>query len=555
MPRFPFRLTSPLQRDLAVGGTAGAAVVTLAVVAAITIGPTLGHKLPGGPSQAVPEVISLPRVEHPALVKAEPVPRRRGGRDDNGASARRAAGPAATSVRQPTVRLLPTQSGTPPVAGGPGAGIAPVTPDVPVIVEPAPTGDAPVTVPLPADAAGSLTEPKSPRPVAGAVTARGLLLRVASVAVVKTDDPKQPELRVNMLISGSDAGSGVPDQVALRLRPDLPAPSSAPATGAPLALHANVDVVNSVKTVRASTVSPTDAPPPLDMRVRMAVAASDPATPTVRDRGAGGGKSNLIEVTVPLSAFAATAPDTATPTPSPAPGDSPAPAPDDEGTPARDTDEPDPAPGDSDGSATAPGTDAPTTPGTDTPAPGIETPTPGTEAPAPGTDTPTPGTEAPAPGTDTPTPGTEAPTTPIGAPTDAPLPTIEVRLTLTAPTEPDSTPPTETTDVPMPSTVGHPDVADPLSVIVVVDSAATPSPAGDVITALPVETPPPAPTTDATTVPGLGDLPPADASTVTSTPVVTEPAPATPDPAVIDPTVVPDTGGVVAPDPTAVTQP
>ncbi|MDX6724663.1 MAG: hypothetical protein QOD73_3067, partial [Solirubrobacteraceae bacterium] len=169
LPR-PFRFSSPLQRDLAVGGTVGAAVCALAVVAGITIGPTLGHKLPQAPQgQAVPDVLSLPRVEHPALVKAEPAPRRRS--RDRGARAR-VAGPSATSVAQPTVRREPALPGTPglpaPGAGpvgvtpsGPGGvsvpGPAVSSPSVPVTVVPAPSGDEPVAVPVPVPAAGATT--------------------------------------------------------------------------------------------------------------------------------------------------------------------------------------------------------------------------------------------------------------------------------------------------------------------------------------------------------------------------------------------------------------
>ena len=134
----------------------------------------------------------------------------------------------------------------------------------------------------------------------------------------------------------------------------------------------------------------------------------------------------------------------------------------------------------------------------------------------------------------------------------APRP-IEVRLSLTAPAQADATPPTETTKIPVPSAVESPDVlVDPLPVTVMVDSAAAPSTPADVITDLPVVTAP-APV-DAAPVPGLGDLPPADPSTVTSTPVVVDPAPTAPV-TTPDPAATPDTGGTAAPDPTATPAP
>ncbi|MEA2287116.1 MAG: hypothetical protein QOJ21_3159 [Solirubrobacteraceae bacterium] len=547
LPR-PFRFSSPLQRDLAVGGTIGAAVCSLAVVAGITIGPTLGHKLPQATSgQPVPDVLSLPRVEHPALVKAEAAPRRRS--RDRAARAR-AGGPSATSIAQPTVRREPALPGTPGLPGlpgtpAPGAGPVGVTPPgpggvsvpgpavsspaVPVTVVPAGSGDEPVAVPVPGATTDSLTAAKSPRPVAAVPAAKGLRLRVASVTVVRTADPQQPALRVDMAITGATAGSGVPDQVALQLLPELPSSSSAStastastasapsAASAPLALHANVDVVASAK---ASASAAADDAPPLDMRVRMAVAATDPAAPTVSDGGDGDGKSNVIHLTVPLSAFttAAAAPDS----PDAAPG----------------TPKPDPAPADDPDDDTA------------APAPGTDTPTPAPGADTPATPTPAPGADPPA----TPTPA--APETPATPPADAPAPKpIEVRLALTAPAQADATPPTETTQIPVPPAVENPDViVDPLPVTVTVDSAAAPSTPSDVITDLPVVTAP-APA-DAAPVPGLGDLAPVDASTVTSTPAVVDPAPTapvtTPDPATAP---TPDTGGIAAPDPAATPAP
>jgi hypothetical protein len=139
-----------------------------------------------------------------------------------------------------------------------------------------------------------------------------------------------------------------------------------------------------------------------------------------------------------------------------------------------------------------------------------------------------------------------------GTPTDAPPHRpIEVRLTLTAPSEPDAEPPTETTAVPVPSTIENPDViVDPLPVTVAIDSGTAPSPPADVITDLPVDMAPLP--TDTTPVPGLGGIQATDPGTDVPV-VVTDPVPSSTDPVVtVDPAPTPDTGGVAAPDPTAI---
>src|SRR5919202_43726 len=136
---------------------------------------------------------------------------------------------------------------------------------------------------------------------------------------------------VGVAIDRAAGNAAVPDQVTVRLRPQLPGRTGAASAGAPLALQANLDVIDAVN---GNGVPGDGAPPPMAMRVRMALAAAPgaapDAAPTVADAGDGDGQSNVIALTVPLAAF--TAPDSSGPSggnddDAPPPADANAPAP------------------------------------------------------------------------------------------------------------------------------------------------------------------------------------------------------------------------------------
>jgi hypothetical protein len=483
----------------------GAVVCAVAVIAGLTVGPLLGEEFPSAPDRTVPEVVSLPRVEHPNFVQAEPATRRRS-RGDGGSSA---VAPSATSEPQPTVIVEPNrpeQPGTP--SRPPGTIVTPV-PVTPADQSQAVTG----ATPAPAE----LIEPVGPTsgagPAVGAGATPGRLpatspalnlfrLRVASVAVVHSENAPT-ELRVGMGIAGAPVGTDVPDQITLRLRPDLPSTPVTP--GSPLSLHAVVDVVNPpASDARKAAADPA----PVQMRVRMALAPEQPFAPTVQDRSsAGDGQSNVIELTVPLAAFLS-APDTpgAQPAPTPAP-EEPAP-----GDGDSDADRGSPGPG---GSDEEPGTG----PSPEQPQPG---PAPEQPAPAPGPDTPAP--QEPAPEQPAPSPSPEAPTAPPATP--QPPASTEVRLDLTPPADEEASPAAETTKLTVPQTPAAPDESNPVSVTVQVHS--TPAPEllpADVVVHLPTDpgtAPPPA---DVAAVPGLGETP--APTTDTPAPATDTPAPAT----------------------------
>jgi hypothetical protein len=295
-----------LRKDLLLGGGAGTLLCAALVGAALTIGPLLGIDWGGsGSSSGGAEAARLPAIPAVSNPSADALrarglgPRvvdRRAQPTTGGAAPRPAAQPQpAPSIvgrdPQPTVAPVPAPS------GGRGTG----TPDTPAIPAPGPApGLVAPAAAIPATPAAQV-----------AATAKKMKLRVASVGVESTADGT-PELRLSLAIdrgSVSAAGAGdpaaVPDQVTVRLRPDLPHDASA---SGPLSLSAHVDVVDAPAPDNSSDRSVEV--PGMQMRVRMsltpAVASAPVDTPTVADAGDGDGQSqsNVIALSVPLAAFA-----------------------------------------------------------------------------------------------------------------------------------------------------------------------------------------------------------------------------------------------------------
>src|SRR5438067_2079331 len=79
--------------------------------------------------------------------------------------------------------------------------------------------------------------PATPAPVPAA---RGMRLSVANVAVTAAADGA-PEVALGLSLDRGAASA--PDQVTVRLRPQLPGHAGAAAANAPLALQANLDVI------------------------------------------------------------------------------------------------------------------------------------------------------------------------------------------------------------------------------------------------------------------------------------------------------------------------
>jgi hypothetical protein len=289
-----------LRKDLLLGGGAGTLLCAALVGAAFTIGPLLGIDWSGGPaSSSSAEAARLPAI--PAVVNPS-------------ADALRARARAPRIVArsaQPTTRVTATRPAAVPQAV---PGIVARRPQPTVAPVPAPTrgggtggSDAPA-VPAPA-AAPALVAPAAAIPATPAVpvaVSTKMKLRVASIGVEAAADGS-PELRLSLAIDRAAATTAatVPDQVTVRLRPQLP--SHAAATG-PLALSAHVDVVDAPADDHSSDGG-VDVPG-MQMRVRMSLApaaAAAPAdTPTVADAGAGDSQSqsNVIALSVPLAAFA-----------------------------------------------------------------------------------------------------------------------------------------------------------------------------------------------------------------------------------------------------------
>jgi hypothetical protein len=282
-----------LRRDVLFGGSAGAAVVATIALSVTTMGSMLGTEWGLDAPIAADEQVNMPSAAQLAALPAPAAPRVRVSlQRDAEAQDEPEAAPAPSrrrasrsgSRRRETSRRADVPATTLPPAAAPEPATSTTTPAATVTAAAA----APASTPA-------------------ATRARAVTLRVASVAVADNEDEGTPELRVALVIANDAATAGVPEQVTLRLRPDLPdAPQPA---GAALALRAHIDVVDSPV---------TGTPSPLQMRVRMTFAAAESSQPTVADRGDGDGQSNVLDVAVPLSALAENAPDGQQPTPPPA---------------------------------------------------------------------------------------------------------------------------------------------------------------------------------------------------------------------------------------------
>src|SRR3954468_21557140 len=297
-----------LRKDLLLGGGAGALLCALVVGAALSVGSLFGFDwgssdqpaATAGPALRLPAIPDIPppgaqtpRITGPRVVsqRTQPV---------TGAARRAGAATPAVAVT-PTVRgqqpqLTTTPAPTPPAATRPPAepNDSPTVPGVPTPASAAPAAAAPVA------ATPAAAIPAIPTPVPAA---RGMRLSVASVAVTAAADGA-PEVALGLSLDRGAASAPAPDQVTVRLRPQLPGRAGAAAANAPLALQANLDVIDAIDGGNV----PGDGSAALAMRVRMTIAstsgASTGTTPTVADAGAGDGQSNVIAVSVPLAAFA-----------------------------------------------------------------------------------------------------------------------------------------------------------------------------------------------------------------------------------------------------------
>src|SRR4051812_20744036 len=325
-----------LRKDLLLGGGAGALLCALIAGAALSVGPLFGFDwgsgdqpaATAGPALRLPAIPDIPppgaqtpRITGPRVVsqRTQPV---------TGPARRAAATPAlAPSVvgRRPQLTTTPA-----PPPTGPAATRAPAqpndTPTVPGVPGLAPAPAAPAAA-APVAATPAAAIPATPAPVPAA---RSMRLSVASVAVTAAADGA-PEVALGLSIDRAAASAAGPDQVTVRLRPQLPGRAGAAAANAPLALQANLDVVDAIDGGNV----PGDGTAALAMRVRMTIASMGATTgtaPTVADAGAGDGQSNVIAVSVPLAAFADPGHQPGPPTGGGDEGTPPPPA--DSGTPA-----------------------------------------------------------------------------------------------------------------------------------------------------------------------------------------------------------------------------
>jgi hypothetical protein len=293
-----------LGKDLLFGGTAGTAVVATLALTVTTMGPLLGIEWPGDRFTGDrTERVSLPAATEerarPPRLPAPDAPRVRVSlerRASDDAARPRRRGAAADRDTEPASRRVDVPATSLPPARGDEGEPAPATP-----------GST-------APAAAAATAPVTTAPAR-----KGVNLRVASISVVTDEEEAAPELRVGLAITNGTATAGVPEQVTLHLRPELP--EDVEPSGSALALRAHIDVVDGAgRNAAGASASP------LQMRVRMAFATADGAEPTVADRGDGDGQSNVLDVKVPLSALAPEGPPTGeNPGPTdPAPTDPPA---------------------------------------------------------------------------------------------------------------------------------------------------------------------------------------------------------------------------------------
>ncbi len=275
-----------LRKDLLFGGTAGMAVVATLALTVTTMGPLLGVEWPGAAlTGESAEQVNIPAavVERPRArrMPAPDAPRVRVSveRSSSDADRRRRQASSGNSPERASRRVDVPATSLPPARTESGDSAPATTPAATTVA-----------------AAAAVTTPATTAPA----RTRGVTLRVASVAVVSDDGADAPELRVGLAITNGTATAGVPEQVTVRLRPELPAATET--GGSALALRAHIDVVDAVAGRGAASAGAS----PLQMRVRMAFAAAEGSEPTVADRGDGDGQSNVLDVQVPLSALAST---------------------------------------------------------------------------------------------------------------------------------------------------------------------------------------------------------------------------------------------------------
>src|SRR3954469_18801735 len=336
-----------LRKDLLLGGGAGALLCALIAGAALSVGSLFGFDwgsdqpaATAGPALRLPAIPDIPppgarrpRISGPRVVSQRTQPVTGG--------TRRAATPAVAVT--PSVRGQQPQLTTTPAATRPAATRPPATPNdnptVPGAPAPTPAPTAPAAAPVAATPAAAI--PATPVPVPAA---RGMRLSVASVAVTAAADGA-PEFALGLSLARGPARAPAPDQVTVRLRPQLPGRAGAAAANAPLALQANLDVIDAIDGGNV----PGDGSAALAMRVRMTIAstsgASTGTTPTVADAGAGDGQSNVIAVSVPLAAFADPRHESGPPAGGGGGDDTPAPPPPPGGGGGDDAPPPPPAPG------------------------------------------------------------------------------------------------------------------------------------------------------------------------------------------------------------------
>jgi hypothetical protein len=300
-----------LRKDLLLGGGAGALVCAVIAGAVLGIGPLLGIDWNGNSNgaDAGAQAVALPAIPATSPQAADALRRRahsprvvaRIDQPTTVTARRRGAAPAtggSRSTAAPKVRGRTSQPTVAPHVVAPAN-----TQDAPTVAAP----DAPATAPAIAAAAAAAIPAT---PVTPARVAKALRLSVASVAV-QNDDNGQPELRLSLAVDGAVSGATAPDNLTVRLRPQLPNDKNT-AVG-PLALRAHVDVVDAPADGGSGSSNPTGSDsgavqvPSLQVRVRMALepaATADPASaPTVADAGDGDGQSNVIALSVPLAAF------------------------------------------------------------------------------------------------------------------------------------------------------------------------------------------------------------------------------------------------------------
>ena len=482
-------LKSLWQSDVLLGASVGAATSGLLVVLALVVAPLLD----GSPRQTTADArtgtANLPAPARAAESRATD--------DDRAAKRVRAA-----VTRRDDTASLPAPTGD----DKPRRTVdAPDRQPAPIPVSPATTiTKVPVVPALSAPSAGP-----SPAGVASSITpatARtGLRLRVRAASFGR--ESGEPELRLTMGISGQTGTATLPEQVTVRLRPEIPAHPEDDAT--PLALNADVDVVDQPQTAAGSQGD--GAPVAMGLRVRMSLVPATAEVATIDEDAQGDGNSNIVKLAVPLTVFNA-GEDTAIPgVPTDVPTE-PAPTDGTGGTPAEPAPS-EPAPSQPGPSEPAPSQPAPSEPAPSEPAP--SDPAPSEPAPSdPAPSEPAPSDPAPSePAPSDPAPSEPAPSEPAPEPSTITVQEIHVPLLITL--EPVTT--VENTTLPLPSDVPADTIpSEGMRVTISVQNALNeetvvdPRGAGDPGTTDPAPDAPVTPSTE----PGTTDPAPADGGAV-----------------------------------------